>query len=109
MIEGSHAAKTQTPLVSKNFRKEWNDIIAEENRITAEQKAMEAEARESLSFIQQGREYQGTGEDYDDSQISRESRSLGLQSHETPEQSGYHLDVDDSQILRELQIELPTR
>ncbi|KAJ5524782.1 hypothetical protein N7494_011432 [Penicillium frequentans] len=112
MIEGSHAAKPrppQKPLVSKNFRKEWNDIVAEENRVIAERKAMTAEAQESLSFIQQGREYRETGEDCDDSQISQALQSLELQSQETGEQTGHYSDSDDSQILRELQTELPSR
>lgn len=112
MIEGSHAAKPrppQKPLVPKNFRKEWNDIIAEENRVIADEKAMEAEVQESLSFIQQGREYQGSGEECDDPEISRELQSLELQSQETAELSGHHSDTGDSQILRELQTELPSR
>ncbi|KAJ5913360.1 hypothetical protein N7504_002243 [Penicillium tannophilum] len=112
MIEGSHAAKPrppQTPLVSKNFRKEWNDIVAEENRAIAERKTMTAEAQESLSFIQQGREYRETGEDCDDSQISLKLQSLDLQSQDIGEQLGHYSDSDDSQILRELQTELPSR
>ncbi|KAJ6092802.1 hypothetical protein N7486_008091 [Penicillium sp. IBT 16267x] len=112
MIEGSPACEPRPPrksLVSKNFRKEWNDVIAEENRAIAERKAeMEAEGRESLSFIQQGREYLGTGTEgeFNDSEISREQLE---RSQQTGEQSGYYSDIDDEQILRELQTELSSR
>ncbi|KAJ5672528.1 hypothetical protein N7507_001655 [Penicillium longicatenatum] len=105
MIEGSHVSKPRlpvVPLVSKNFRKEWIEVIKEENRLIVEQKAMEAEGQESLTFIQQGREHQGTGEEFDDSEIFRGQRSQELQSQETAEQSGYQ---SDEQILQELQTE----
>jgi hypothetical protein len=105
MIEGSHVSKPRPPLVSlvsKNFRKEWIEVIKEENRLIVEQRAMETEGQESLTFIQQGR-HQGTGEEFDDSEIYRGQRSQGLHSQETAEQSGYH--SDDEQILQELRTE----
>ncbi|KAJ5647448.1 hypothetical protein N7490_003820 [Penicillium lividum] len=100
MIQDSEIADPQPskrPLVSKDFRKQWigfmekNETLAQ---ITAEMDQVEA-ARESLAFIQQGRDmYEGSDEEFDGLEIGEPSR--------------YYSDLDDSetsQILRELQIE----
>ncbi|KAJ5759965.1 hypothetical protein N7520_007121 [Penicillium odoratum] len=84
---------SERPLVSKDFRKQWIRFM-EENETLAQQTAemdQEEAARESLAFIQQGRDmYESSDEDFDESEIISE-----LKDRETGEPSRYYSDLDD--------------
>ncbi|KAJ5947374.1 hypothetical protein N7466_000389 [Penicillium verhagenii] len=110
----SNHQPSRRSLVPKNFRQEWTDFIAEENLLLAESIAENEAAKESLSFIQEGRRLcQGTSTQFDsDSEISRglssrEMPSQELQAHQTTrqQQSDTPSEIDIDQILRELQAE----